>query len=284
VEEFYYRVGETKVGCEFKCINLLNFNDSKKGNGQASIINKELLQKMKQEKSLLPFVIEAHLKVLDADIKSSGKGELAKQIADEALTEMSSYGFDDHLMRKFAKFLVWLVGSDEKETNNLGGYMLNVQQNNNVNSSTVFHEMYRQKLEDYFVELYYKKVEANKDLQDKLVHLEKELEARKKEEEVRKKEEEARKKEEEVRKKELEVLKKLEEARKKDIAKVTYMACKFRHFNPQNTMSKEEFIASVKHLNTELLENLVEFAEENAKSFEEVLELAKKLEQSLVKK
>ena len=43
VEEFYYRVGETKVGCEFKCINLLNFNDNKKGNGQASTINEELL-------------------------------------------------------------------------------------------------------------------------------------------------------------------------------------------------------------------------------------------------
>jgi len=49
-------------------------------------------------------------------------------------------------------------------------------------------------------------------------------------------------------------------------------------------MSKDEFVASVKHLNAELLENLVEFAEENAKSFEDVLELAKKLEQSLVKK
>ncbi len=273
IEEFYYKVGETKIGCEFKCINLLNFKDNEVDSQNNNNLNKELLQKMKAEKSLLPFVIEAHLKALNADTECSGQERIdslsrVDKIAADAFSEMITYEFDKEQITAFCKFLRWMLHFNKNDTDKLGGYMLNTQQINTADINAILHNTYGHKIEEYLESLYYKKVEATEALQKEMAKVEakvkEEVEARKKEAEARKKEVEARKKEVEARKKEV-------EARKRELAETSYRICKIRGLNPHLAMSKDAFVDLAISAQVEELKKLIDFSEEVCNSFEEVL-------------
>ena len=58
IKKFSYKVAETEIGCNFRCVNLLYFNTEE---GQ-----KEFAQ-MKSAQKLLPFIIEVHLFLFYSD-------------------------------------------------------------------------------------------------------------------------------------------------------------------------------------------------------------------------
>jgi len=243
VENFTYKVAETEIGCKFRCLNLLYFKTDE---------GKVRLSQMKAQKKLLPFIIEVHLFLFDAD--KDEEGEASKETLQRKLNvlygELKDYTLTKEEKSSFFRYLSELLEVKGEEI--LGPLIGGVMQTTPSPQTNVYYEeLFSQRVAEYLEKQF-----------DMVQSISKELEARMKAEKA---EIEARvKAETEVR------VKAETEARVKAEADSAYNYCELRNFAPQEKIKRDDFVKLVISLGSQKASQVAHFAKAQGKNMDEV--------------
>jgi len=257
VEEFSYKVAETEIGCKFRCINLLYFETEE---GQ-----KKLAQ-MKENKKLLPFIIDAHLFLFRADKKEKEDVllEKMKRRLEELLHEFGSCGLTEEEEQAFFEYVGGLLQVEKLKPLWEGAFMPGT-------SSSKSEPYFAQEMVDLLRGEYqlWQKVWA---AEAKSKEFEAQVREAKAVAEAKAKEAEAKAKEAEVKAKEAETKVKIEME-----AKAIYDYCFLKGFALQEKMSREEFVTQMMPLSAEKITQVADFTRDQAQNLDEVFALIRKL-------
>jgi len=143
IEKFYYHVGKTKIGCEFTCANLLDFETPK---------DQKTLAKMKTQKKLLPFIIDVHLFAFRADKKRGEESfvQEAKQKINQVFYELKLYGLSQEEKRAFARYLARLLQPKTQDLKSSWEENMLGTHSHNKDTETLLLEKWEEFLEKQF--------------------------------------------------------------------------------------------------------------------------------------
>jgi len=258
VEDFSYKIAETKIGCEFRCINLLYF-ETKKG-------KKELAQ-MKAQQKLLPFIMEAHLFLFRAD-KKEKEDILLENMRNQLEALFHEFGSCGLTQKEETAFFQYIGG------------LLQVKKLTPLGEDSFMPGTQSSKSEPYFAQEVADLLYGEYKLLQKVWAAEAEAKEAKESEAKVKAEAEVKAKEAEVKAKEAEVKAKEVEAKAKEAdAKATYDYCFLKGFVPQEKISKEEFVVQMISLSAEQITQVATFTRDQARSLDEVFAFIRKLPQ-----